>query len=71
MNLMVKIGYNEILNLVKQLQTTINQDFMVRKANEEISELQNFLLTAPVMTNSEFKEFKENRKSFDKWRMKN
>lgn len=79
MDLMVKIEYDEILNLVKQLpagklkqlQASINQDFISKKTSEEISELQNFLLTAPVMTNSELKEFKENRKSFDKWRMKN
>lgn len=79
MDLTVKISYNEILNLVKQLpasklkqlQATISQDFVSKKANEEISELQNFLLNAPIMSNDELADYKENRKSFEQWRAKN
>lgn len=79
MDLMVKISYNEILNLVKQLpasklkqlQATINQDFVSKKAIEEISELQNFLLNAPIMSDDELVNYNENRKSFEQWRAKN
>jgi hypothetical protein len=79
MDLMIKIGYNEVLNLVKQLpaskiiqlQVAINGDFISRKAQHDISSFQEFLLSAPIMSAKEHEEFYENRKLFDKWRMKN
>ena len=61
MDLTVKIGFEEVLNLVKQLpaskikqlQVFLNQDFISKKASDEISSFQNFLTNAPVMTEKE------------------
>jgi hypothetical protein len=79
MDLMVKIGYNEVLNLIKQLpaskikqlQADLNQDFISRKAKEEISTFQLFLLSAPTMTSEDFEDFDKRRKNFSEWRAKN
>jgi hypothetical protein len=79
MDLTVKIGYDEILNLVKQLpaskikelQAVINQDFISNKAEQEISSFQEFLLKGPVMSDKQLEQFNENRKAFGLWRMKN
>ena len=78
MDLTVKIGYEEILNLVKQLpaskikqlQVVVNQDFISRKAKQEISSFQEFLLKGPVMSDKELVQFNENRKAFSQWRAK-
>ncbi len=72
MDLTLKIGYNEIVNLVKQLQANklrqlqvmITKDFILKRSYEEVSNLQHFLLDAPIMSDVEFSNFKENRKSF-------
>jgi hypothetical protein len=78
MDLTVKIGYDEILDLVKQLpaskikqlQVVINQDFISKKAKQEISAFQDFLLKGPVMSDKELVQFNENRKAFSQWRAK-
>ncbi|MCI9843789.1 hypothetical protein [Flavobacterium pectinovorum] len=78
MNLTVKIGFDEIVQLVKQLpaskikqlQDSVNQEFISKKAKEEISSFQDFLLQAPVMNDEQLKEFEENRKKFKQWRTK-
>ena len=78
MNLTVKIGFDEIVQLVKQLpaskikqlQDSVNQEFISKKAKEEISSFQDFLLKAPVMNDEQLKQFEENRKDFKKWRTK-
>jgi hypothetical protein len=78
MDLTVKIGYDEILNLVKQLpaskikqvQAVVNQDFISNKAKQEISTFQEFLLKGPVMSDEQFEQFNENRKTFSICRTK-
>jgi hypothetical protein len=37
---------------------------------QEKTEFQHFLLQGPVMTNTQYAEFKENRKRLNKWRSK-
>lgn len=79
MDLTVKIGFEEVLNLVKQLpaskikqlQVFLNQDFISKKASDEISSFQNFLINAPVMTEKELDNYKFNRNQFSQWRIKN
>jgi hypothetical protein len=76
MNLTVNIGYNEILHLVKQLpaskikqlQYAINNDFVAKKAEVEISAFQQLLLNGPIMTDEHFAEFKKNRYNLSQWR---
>jgi hypothetical protein len=78
MDLTVKIGYDEILDLVKQLpaskikqlQAVINQDFISKKAKQEISTFQEFLLKGPVMSDEQLEQFNENRNAFSLWRTK-
>jgi hypothetical protein len=78
MDFTVKIGYNEILDLVKQLpagklkqlQAVINQDLISKKAKQEISTFQEFLLEGPVMSDKQLEQFNENRNSFSQWRAK-
>ena len=79
MDLTVKIGFAEVLKLVKQLpaskikelQVAINHDFISKKARQEITSFQEFLMEAPVMGKKEFEEFNKNRKAFNQWRVKN
>jgi hypothetical protein len=78
MDLTVKIGFDEIVDLVKQLpaskikelQTVINQDFISKKAKQEISTFQEFLLGGPVMSDKQLEQFNENRNAFSQWRAK-
>ena len=79
MDLTVNIGFAEILKLVKQLpaskikelQVIINQDFISKKAKQEINSFQEFLLKAPIMSDKQLEQFNENRKNFNQWRAKN
>ena len=79
MDLTVKVGFEEVLNLVKQLpaskikqlQVFLNQDFISKKASEDISSFQSFLINAPVMSEKEFDNYKSNRNQFNQWRIKN
>jgi hypothetical protein len=79
MDLTVNIGFAEVLKLVKQLpaskimelQGIINRDFISKKAKQEITSFQEFLLKAPVMSDKQFEQFNENRKTFSQWRAKN
>ena len=78
MELTVKIGYEQILNLVKQLpagkivqlKSALNDKFIEKKAQEEISDFQSFLLSGPVMTEEEYENFADSRKQWNQWRQK-
>jgi hypothetical protein len=77
MQLTVNLGYEQIVNLVRQLPANqiekitreFTQDYIKEKAKTEISEFQQFLLSGPVMSKTQYKNFKENRKQFNTWRM--
>ncbi len=76
MELTIDVKYEEVLKLVKQLpaskirqlKSALDEKFIEKKANMEISDFQKFLLSAPVMTDDQLKTFKENRKHFNQWR---
>jgi hypothetical protein len=76
MELKLNIEYNELLMLIKQLpaakiaqlKSDLNSTFKDKSSGNESSEFQNFLLTAPVMTDNEYEQFLENRKQFNEWR---
>jgi hypothetical protein len=78
MELVVNLGYEQVINLVRQLPANqiekikkeITQDYIQKKAQAEISEFQQFLLSGPVMSNEQYQNFKENRKQFNTWRIK-
>jgi hypothetical protein len=78
MELAANLGYQQIVNIVKQLpanqieklKTEFTLNYIREKAQAEISEFQQFLLSGPVMSDEQFQNFKENRKHFTKWRIK-
>jgi hypothetical protein len=77
MQLTVNLGYEQIVNLIRQLPANqiekikkeLTQDYITTKAQTEISEFQQFLLSGPVMSDKQYQDFKENRKQFNIWRM--
>ncbi|GHV72526.1 hypothetical protein FACS1894201_02200 [Bacteroidia bacterium] len=77
MQLTVNIGYDQIVNLVKQLPANqiekikqeFTQEYIKAKARAEISEFQEFLLSGPVMSEQQYKEFNENREHLNAWRI--
>lgn len=78
MEIKVDIGYKQIIKLIKQmpasqlarLKAELDDKFLARKSKKEISDLQQLLLDAPVMTNAQYQSFLENRKRFSQWRQK-
>ncbi|TLU99104.1 hypothetical protein [Dyadobacter luticola] len=78
MELTINVEYEQILKLAKQLpaakiiqlKSDLNTDFIENKAEKEISDFQRFLLSGPVMTDDQLKDFKQNRESWNVWRKK-
>jgi len=76
MELKIKIGYKEILELVKQLpnnqltklRAELDNVLVEEKSNKDISELQELLLSGPVMSDEQYDNFKKNRQHFGSWR---
>lgn len=76
MELKIKIGYNEILELIKQLPKTqilqLKTDIetqIIQTKQEEITDFQQLLLQGPVMNDEQYDEYLENRKYINKWRV--
>lgn len=77
MQVRVNIEYDEVLRLIKQLpykekqrlSSEIARDLHPEKEieNIEVKEFQDFLLQGPVMSDGQFREFKELRKDFARW----
>jgi len=76
MELKLNIGYQELIDLIKQLP--VNQ---IRKLKAELtlitaendmeegmSNFQEFLLKGPVMNDDQYQDFLSNRKYFNTWR---
>jgi hypothetical protein len=78
MELTINIGYEQIINLIRQLpanqiekiKTEFTQEEIQQKTQAEISAFQQFLLSGPVMSKEQYKNFKDNRKNFNSWRIK-
>jgi len=78
MELNLNIEYEQLLFLIKQLpanqiaklKTEIDDNFILVKSKDEISDFQQFLLNGPVMTEGQYDAFLENRKHFNQWRTK-
>jgi len=73
--LKVEIGFNELLHAIQQLpesQRAILQDELKKKEQPkiDITDFQKFLLNGPVMSDEEYKNFKETRKRLNQWRTK-
>jgi len=78
MEVTVDIGYEQLVDLIKklpaakinELKSTLNESFIQEKAKGELSEFQNFLLTAPTMSADQYKQHTADRKHFNAWRTK-
>lgn len=70
------VKYDQILKLIQQLpagkilqlKSALDEKYIRQKAAKEITDFQEFLLSAPVMSEKELEAFKENRKHFNQWR---
>lgn len=78
MELKIDLEYEQLLTLVKQLpaakivqlKAELSDKLIERKSKSDISEFKNFLLNGPVMNDTQYEEFLENRKWFNQWRAK-
>lgn len=77
MELTKDVDYNELLQVIKNLpEEKISQlkadlsTFTPTKIGRGINSFQDFLLKGPVMSDEQYKNYKENRNHFNKWRTK-
>lgn len=75
MELKIEIGFEELLSAIKQLpdnQLAILKQELVKKRETPVknSKLKTLLLKGPVMTDEQYKAFKETRKQLNQWRTK-
>ncbi|MCO6491215.1 MAG: hypothetical protein J5I98_22555 [Phaeodactylibacter sp.] len=76
MELKLNIGYQELIELIKQLpfnqirQLKADLALMVTENDmeKEISDFQEFLLEGPVMEEDQYQDFLSSRKYFNAWR---
>jgi hypothetical protein len=76
MQLTVDLNIDQLIQVLKKLpieqkkriKAELN-DLETKKNLIEKSEFQKFLLKGPVMTDTEYKQFKENRKKMNQWRV--
>ncbi len=74
--LSIQIGYQQLLEAVRQLPENQLSQLMIDIKNNiskpnvvpEVSDFQQFLLSAPTMSKKQHEEFTENRKKFNQWR---
>jgi len=77
MELRLKIGYKELLELIKQLPASqmaklkleLSEEMIEEKSKKEHSEFQKLLLNGPIMAEDQYQQFLDHRKSFNQWRM--
>jgi len=78
MELKIDIAYEQVLDIVKQLPVNQIARLLVdaknilekEKSKEHTSDFQQFLLTAPRMSDEQYETFLENRKMWKQWRAK-
>ncbi|NUQ22537.1 MAG: hypothetical protein HUU34_01180 [Saprospiraceae bacterium] len=76
MELRLNIGYQELIELIKQLPVSqikkLKADLALmgteKDPEKEISEFQQFLLHGPVMEDDQYQDYLANRKYFNTWR---
>lgn len=74
MELKLKLGHKQLLELIKQLPATqltklkseLDSPIIEEKTIKDHSSLQKLIVNGPLMTDEQFNIFKENRKNFAK-----
>jgi len=76
MEVKLNVGYEQLISIINQLP--IEEVNKLRSEIERISnerrfedkdDLKSLILNGPVMSDKKFKEFEENRKNFNEWRI--
>ncbi len=79
MEVKINLAYQQILEIIKQFPISQVQKLLIdtqnvleeKKVQKNTSSFDNdFLLSAPTMTDQQYEEFLENRKQFNQWRKK-
>ncbi len=78
MELKIKIAYDQVLDIIRQLPVNQVARLIVDAKNileqeqpkEDVTSFQAFLRSAPVMTDEQYETFLENREMLNQWRMK-
>ena len=76
MELTLSLEYAQIIDLVRQLPANqiaqikkeLTENFILTKAQSEVSDFKKFILAGPVMSDEQYEEFKQHRKQFNLWR---
>ena len=76
MELKLNIGYQELIELIKQLPASqirkLKADLALivtdNDMEKDITDFQEFLLEGPVMEDDQYQDFLSNRKYFNTWR---
>lgn len=76
MQLTVDIKYEQLIDIIRHLpanqlakiKTDLENTVFANGAEAGKTEFQEFLLRGPVMSDSQYSAFKENRKAFNQWR---
>jgi len=78
MQLTVDIPYEQLIDIIRHLpanqlakiKSDLENTVAVDKAETGKTDLQEFILKGPVMSDVQYSAFKENRKAFNQWRCK-
>lgn len=78
MEITIDIRYEQLLETIKklpaakirQLKSSLDENYINVKASEELSSFREFLLNGPVMDEEQYVQYKKNRKHFSLWRQR-
>jgi len=78
MQLTVDIPYEQLIDMIRHLpanqlakiKSDLEDAVAMDKAETGETDLQEFILKGPVMSDAQYSVFKENRKAFNQWRSK-
>jgi len=78
MEVTIDIRYEQLIAAIKklpaakinQLKSVLDDSFIQKKASDELSDFQSFLLSGPVMSSEQYEKHIADRKHFSAWRKK-
>ena len=76
MELTMNVGFRQVVHLLGQMpakqiakiKNEFSETYIAQKAKTEVSDFQQFLLSAPVMSEEQYADFNNQRKHFNLWR---
>ncbi len=78
MELRLKLGYEQLLELIKQLpasqllklKSELDSPLIEEKILKDLTDLQKLIINGPLMSDEQFDNFQQNRINFARWRSK-